>query len=59
MTQSRRVHRLLRWLIDDCSPEIAACESDCRKTSCTQDHWEQCELRLAVAEALQPESITT
>lgn len=45
--------RLLKHIIDDVPPEIAACESDCRSTRCGGEHFATCQLRLEVAAALQ------
>ena len=48
-------HNLLQLLIDDCPPEIAACESDCRNTQCSGDHFERCEMRLGEQRAIEGE----
>jgi hypothetical protein len=50
--------RFLSWLISDATPDIAACESDCRNTRCTDEHWKTCELRLAIEKAITAKTTT-
>lgn len=50
---TRRIH--LRWLIYDCPPSLAACESDCRNTRCTVEHAEKCQLRIETQRAIERE----
>jgi hypothetical protein len=52
------MNRSLTWLIDDVPPSIAACESDCRQTRCSNEHFENCQLRIEVAEAISKETET-
>lgn len=42
----------LKWLIDECPPSVAACESECRSTTCTHEFAKTCTLRASIEAAI-------
>ena len=54
----RLLARLGIWRSDDIAtvpPELAACEYDCVKKDCDEEHFEVCERRLHTADVLHAE----
>lgn len=39
------------WLLSDVPPDLAACESVCPHTTCTDEQWQTCEVRMGVERA--------